>query len=438
MRLRLGQVDQRIKLDTLVRLRWLAIAGQFTALLVVAFGLGYHLPLEAGLGLVALSAFLNLLVKIRFPASRRLGDGWATGMLAFDVCQLSALLFLTGGLGNPFSVLLIAPVVVSSTALGVRNTVLLSALVILAATLLAVVHLPLPWREPGGVALSPVYLAGVWIALVSALAFMVTYSWRVAEEARQLQAALAATELVLSREQHMNQLDGLAAAAAHELGTPLATIALVAKELYNGLDKASPMREDLTLLRDQAQRCREILRKLTSLSGEFHGHLHAVPVSHLVEDLVAPHRDSGIDITVHVEGERDDEPTSERDPGIVHGLANILENAADFARTRVDVTVRWTGERVAVVVEDDGPGFSREVLERIGEPYTTTRRRDGAAAGRAEAAADDTGAGLGFFVAKTLLERSGARLHIVNRKAPQTGAMVEVRWPRESYGADPA
>ncbi|ODN68826.1 ActS/PrrB/RegB family redox-sensitive histidine kinase [Methylobrevis pamukkalensis] len=329
-------------------------------------------------------------------------------------------------------ILLLAPVVVSATGLGLYATLLLGGLVVVAVTFLAVFHLPLPWVEPGGGALAPVYLAGLWISLVASLCFMAIYSWRVAEERRKLQAALAATELLLSHEQHVNQLDGLAAATAHELGTPLATIALVAKELMNGMPADAPMREDIALLQSQSQRCREILKKLTSFSGSFHAHLHAVAVSHLVEDLVAPHRDTGVDLVVRCEGDKAGEPHGQREPAIVHGVGNIIENAVDFARTRVDVGVRWTADNVAIIVEDDGPGFDPGIIDRIGEPYLTTRRRDGTGEDPED---DEDGVGLGFFVAKTLLERTGARLYLSNRKAPETGARVEVRWPRDAWTA---
>ncbi|SON58287.1 Sensor histidine kinase RegB [Hartmannibacter diazotrophicus] len=427
MKLRPGKVHQRIKLDTLVRLRWMAVAGQIVTLLTVTFGFGYPLPLTACLAVVAVSALLNLGLKIRYPASRRLADRWATLMLAYDICQLSALLFLTGGLGNPFVILLLAPVVVSATALGLRSTLLLGGLVTLLITGLAFGHLPLPWGDPTGIPVEPGYLAGLWVALVAALSFMAAYSWRVAEEARQLQAALSATELLLSREQHANQLDGLAAATAHELGTPLATIALVAKELLRQVPEDAPMREDLALLQSQSQRCREILRRLTSLSGEFHAHLHQVPISHLIEDIVAPHRDAGVDVAVTLDGDKADEPSSPRNPAVVHGIANIVENAVDFARTRVDVRVSWNEERVSIAIVDDGPGFSADIIDRIGEPYVTTRKRG------SEEELEEEEIGLGFFVAKTLLERTGARLQIRNRAAPQTGAFVEIRWPRSAY-----
>lgn len=418
---------QRLKLDTLIRLRWLAVAGQSAAVTVVAFVLEYKLPLGFCFGLIALSAWLNLFLKIRFTASHRLPDGAAAILLGYDILQLAGLLYLTGGLTNPFAILLIAPVMVSSTALPIRFTVGLGVLVTLTATLLAFQHLPLPWKDEAAMALPFEYILGLWTALISALGFMGAYSFRVSEEARQLQAALTATELVLSREQHLHALDGLAAAAAHELGTPLATISLVAKELQREVPADAPWRDDIALLRSQSERCRDILGKLTSLSTEMGGHLDRLPITHLLEDVIAPHREFGVALIVHLDGELDREPIGSRNPAILYGLGNIVENAIDYARTRVDVGASWTDTDVVVTIRDDGPGFSPDVMDRLGDPYVTTRARS---AGQQKEGGG--GLGLGFFIAKTLLERTGAKVEITNRSAPETGAVITVRWPREA------
>lgn len=417
---------QRLRLDTLVRLRWLAVAGQTGAVVLVAFGFEYELPLGFCFGLIALSAWLNLFLRLRYPASRRLPDAAAAAMLAYDIVQLAGLLYLTGGLTNPFAILLIAPVMVSATALAVRYTIGLGVLVAALVTLLAAWHLPLPWHAGETLLLPFRYILGVWAALVSALGFMSAFAFRVAEEARQLQAALTATELILSREQHLHQLDGLAAAAAHELGTPLATISLVAKELEREIPADAAWRDDILLLKSQAERCRDILGKLTSLSTEFGGLLDRLPITHLIEDVIAPHREFGVALIVHLDGEHEREPIGTRNPAIVYGLGNLVENAMDFARSRVDIGASWNEDEVVVTIRDDGPGFSPDIIDRIGDPYVTTRSRHAPRPG------DGTGGGLGlgFFIAKTLLERTGARLEITNRPAPDTGAQITVRWPR--------
>jgi two-component system sensor histidine kinase RegB len=253
------------------------------------------------------------------------------------------------------------------------------------------------------------------------------HAWQLTEESRQLADALAATELVLEREQHLSQLDGLAAAAAHELGTPLSTITVIATELERAIKPGSPLADDVGLLREQAQRCRAILGKLTELSSSGEP-FDRMPLSALIEEVVAPHRNFGIEINVAVSGNNTAEPIGGRNPAILYGLGNIVENAVDFAHERVDVRVDWSGDAVVVTVTDDGPGFAAEIMDRIGEPYVTTARQRHNLRGEAGA-----GLGLGFFIAKTLLERSGARLTFANQPPPQRGAVVGVAWRRNDF-----
>jgi two-component system sensor histidine kinase RegB len=256
---------------------------------------------------------------------------------------------------------------------------------------------------------------------------MAFYSFRVAEEARQLADALAATELVLQREQHLSALDGLAAAAAHELGTPLATIAVAANELSRELTPDDPRRDDVLLIRDQSQRCRDILSKLASLSAASAHPLGRMSLSHILEEVIAPHRDFGVAITVEVGGDGP-EPAAERNPGMIYGLANLVENAVDFARGAVHVAASWTPTTVRAAISDDGPGYAPDIIDRLGEPYLTTRRVDPEAL-----AAEAGGLGLGIFIAKTLLERTGAALRLANRKPPAQGAVATVEWRRGDF-----
>ncbi len=327
-----GWSGRRLKLSTLIRLRWLAVGGQSAAILVVGLWFGFPLPMGACFALIALSAWLNLGLRLVFPPTYRLGPNWAALLLAYDLLQLAGLLYLTGGLENPFAILLLAPAMVSATTQQADKTFLVGAMTLGAATVLVFIHRPLPWF-PGELYNVPLhYVGGVWVALVSALGFMAFYAFRVAEEARLLADALAATELVLQREQHLSALDGLAAAAAHELGTPLATIALVAHELASELKPDDPHAEDIKLIRAQSERCREILSKIASLSSDPAGHLGLMPLSHVLEEAVAPHRDFGIAISIERKGEAP-EPVAGRNPGLLYGLGNLVDNAVDFARS---------------------------------------------------------------------------------------------------------
>ena len=418
----LGQ-SRRLRLNTLVRLRWLAIVGQSVTIVIVAYWLEFPLPVGLCFALVACSAWLNLYLTFRYPATHRLNPLAAFGILMFDALQLAGLLFMTGGLTNPFALLMTVPVVVSATSLPLRMTALLGALSIAMASFLVFFHLPLPWYSGSELATPFVYVAGVWVAVSSSIAFTAIYAFRVAEEARLLSNALAATELVLQREQHLSALDGLAAAAAHELGTPLATIALVAKEMERALGSDPKYHEDVTLLRSQSERCREILKRLTSLSSEGEAHLARLPLTSLVEEVIAPHRDFGISIQLKPGERSGPEPVGRRSPGVIYGLGNLVENAVDFARESVTVHWTWNDERVAFTIVDDGPGFPAEIIDRIGEPYMSTR----------QGAEPGGGLGLGLFIAKTLLERSGATLSFSNSSGLGEGAVVEVWWPRATF-----
>jgi len=415
---------RNVRLDTLVRLRWLAVIGQTTAVLVVYAGLDFDLPIWSCLGVILTSAWLNVALRLRFYTTQRLEPERAAWLLAFDIAELAVLLFLTGGLQNPFSYLFLAPVLLSATALPPRFTVVLGIFAVVCATVLVFVHYPLPWDPDQPLQIEPIYMIGVWLSILLGIGFIGVYAWQITEESRQLTDALAATELVLAREQHLSQLDGLAAAAAHELGTPLSTITVIAKELENALAD-SPHGEDVRLLREQARRCRDILGKLTQLSAGG-APFDLMPVSMLMEEVAAPYRNFGIAIEVRTGSRAGNEPIGARNPAILYGLGNLMENAVDFAESTVTMTAAWSAETAEVTIADDGPGFAAEIMARIGEPYVTSR---------ADTGEDDkpSGLGLGFFIAKTLLQRSGASLSFENRRAPDHGAVINIRWRRSDF-----
>jgi two-component system, sensor histidine kinase RegB len=420
-----------LRLDTLIKLRWLAVGGQLAAVLTVHVILGFRLPLLGALAIIAVSAALNFALRARYPTTHRMEDGAAAALLAYDVVQLAALLYLTGGLENPFAILFLAPVMISATTLPPFRTLGLGTLAMASATALAFFHRPLPWLPDDGLQLPALYVGGVWLSILLGLTFIGVYAWRVAEEARQLGDALAATELVLARELHLSQLDGLAAAAAHELGTPLATIALVVRELDKAIKPGAQHKDDIELLRDQAMRCRQILSKITTLGTEPAGPLEAVSLKQLIEEVCAPQRPFDVRIAIHCEGQGP-EPICKRSPGLIYGLENLIDNAADFATTTVSVQALWTDRSVTISIADDGPGFAADVLKRLGEPYVTTRKLDA----RSREGATG-GLGLGLFIAKTLLERSGASFRAENQ-AGSRGAVVTMQWRRSAFELDPA
>jgi two-component system sensor histidine kinase RegB len=403
-----GQRARRLRVDTLIWLRWIAVFGQSSAVVVAYFVLGVEFPIFACFLIIGASVVLNAALRVRFPVSAHLDDSWAANILGFDIAQLAALLLLTGGLVNPFSILFLAPVMMSAVSLPLRRTLGLLLFTLVCATALQLWHWPLRWSD-GEVFQPPrLYGVGLWTAISVSAIFVTIYGNRIAEQARQLASALTATELNLARQQHLSQLDGLAAAAAHELGTPLATVALVVHELAAQPLVAAQCAEDLRLVEEQVGRCRSILGKLSSPATIEASSLEETTLGDLIEEIVAPHR--------------------LLDAAIIYGLNNLVENAVSFAESRVAIRASWTSSVVKIVIADDGPGFPPQVLARLGEPYISrrgaARRREGEITG---------GMGLGLFIANALLERSGASLQIANAPPAQTGAVATIVWPLASF-----
>ncbi|MEE9375331.1 MAG: ActS/PrrB/RegB family redox-sensitive histidine kinase [Rhizobiaceae bacterium] len=415
-----------VRLDTLMLLRWYAIIGQAFAVLVVAFVFEYPIPWAACLFLIAVSVVLNLVLAFIYKTNYRIPSNGAFALLAFDILQLGVLLYLTGGVQNPFVIFFVAPVMVSASTLEKFHTLCLGAFAIILITFLTRYHLPLPWNPDEPFNMPFVFVVGIWAAVASTLAFSAIYVFRVAQDTRHLAHALSATELVLQQEQHLSAFDGLAAAAAHELGTPLATIALVSKEMQHALPKESALCEDASLLRSQADRCRVILQKLSSLADDKQTIIQQQPLLTLIEEEIEPLRAFGVEIELKTEGDMTNIPNIRRTTAIHYGLGNLIDNAVDFAKTNVVVAVTWDNHIVQIEISDDGDGFPPAILSKIGEPFISSRRekKDG----------EHRGMGLGMFIAKTLLERSGAILKFSNNTPSplhNQGAFISIYWERE-------
>ena len=420
-----------IRLRTIIWLRWAAIAGQIGALLVAQ--IHYRLDLELGLFylVVGLSVIANLVAMFIFPENKRLTERENLAMVLFDLLQLGALLYLTGGLNNPFSLLVVGPVTVSAAALSLRSTVFLGATAILMVSLLARFHLPLRMQDGFELEIGALFVFGNWAAIVIATVFLAIYARWIASEVHSMSDALQATQMALAREQKLSDLSGVVAAAAHELGTPLATIKLTSSELMEDLADNPAMREDVELINQEADRCRDILRAM-GRAGNDDLYMHQAPVSAVVEEAAQPHMDRGK--AIHFEamphlGTELPQPTILRRPEIVHGLRNLIQNAVDFAKGNVWIETDWSDGRVTVRIQDDGRGYPPHLIGRIGDPFMRRRRGEG---DRAERPAYE-GMGLGLFIAKTLLERTGAELTFANGAdalgSERCGAIVVVSWP---------
>jgi two-component system sensor histidine kinase RegB len=417
----------RVRLGTLNNLRWLAVVGQAIALFVVRLVLNFDFPVLLAASPIAASAVMNIVLAIAYPAAKRLSAREATAFLAYDIVQLAALLFFTGGIENPFALLFLAPVVISAATLDVLSTLILGGLSFAAILFLWQAHLPLPWSPVNGFSLSPLYQIGIWVSLLLGIGFTSIYAWRIASEGTRMSAALSATQLALAREHRLASLGALAAAAAHELGTPLGTIAVVAHELAREL-ATSPHADDFRLLRGEAERCRAILARLAQPEEAVLGHTERLPLGALLDDIAGPHR--GVDVAITLDLQSGTAPRVWRVPEILHGLGNLIENAADFASKEVRLRARWNANMLSIDVLDDGPGFAAEIFEQIGEPYITSRpaRRKEPHHEVNPADGKQEGMGLGFFIAKTLIEQTGGGVTAANRVGG--GAIVTVAWPR--------
>lgn len=424
----LSRGHRLLRLETLLRLRWYTVAAQAALVLIAQFAFGLELPMAAIAMVLALAVAFNLALHVRIPAQYRMEESTAFVLLGADVLQLAALLYFAGGIRNPFSIFFLAPVLFSATALPPRRTLALGLLAAAASSFILPFHQPLAWFGGTTPELPAYFVLWWWLALQACILFVGAYAWRIAEEARQLAQALATTELLLAREQHLSDLDGLAAAAAHELGTPLATIALVAGELLHGEIRDEAQRADFLLIKEQAARCRQILAQIADLGEPNAAPFRTVPVSDLLAEVIRRHHDCGAPILLERDGP-EPEPRCLRNPALLYGIGNIVQNAAEFAASEVRARLSWNERRVTIEISDDGPGIPDFVVARLGEPYITAR----ASRSPADGDAGHGGLGLGLFIAKVLLERSGATLEVVRTPEGQRGATMRLAWERSRF-----
>ncbi len=427
-----GTHGGRLRMRTLVTLRWMIIAGELLIFALVGLVLGFDAPYILCFTVIGASAWVNLLTGVASPGQRLIGGWEAVAQLGFDIGQISLLLFLTGGTANPFILMLLAPVTLGAATLAPRWVNLLGGMAIASSLVLAFVHAPLPSLNGAFTELPTAFMIGCAIANIAGVVVIAGTVRQAAEESSRMALALDVTQAVLAREQRLSALGALAAAAAHELGTPLATISIVSKELAREAPTPS-VKEDAELLIAQAERCGEILRRLTDAPAAASDEVHErMSLLQLVHEVIEPHAEvKGVRVEAIVTGAPGvAAPDIWRMPEVLHAMTSFVENAVDFAASEVLVTVRFDADTISVQVRDDGPGFAPEVLAKLGEPYVTSR--PGVAGGRT----GHVGMGLGFFIAKTLLERTGATVTFQNGRP--RGAVVAARWPRARIEVKPS
>lgn len=409
--------ESQLRLVTSVRLRWAAVLGQLIAI-AVTMGI-YGFPMEVGscLVLVAMSAWLNVYLSIRYPARHRLSTDFATALLAYDTLQLTGLLFFTGGIQNPFSMLLAAPVTVAASTLPPRYTAVLGSLVLACAIFIAVQYYPLPWYQGMRVELPRDYKFGIVAALAAAAGFLAFYSWRLNKESRQMSAALAATDMVLASEQRLHALDGLAAAAAHELGTPLSTLSVILGDWRHlpHFTSDPELHGEVCEMQAQIERCKAIVSGILLSAGKARGEASvATTLGRFLDELLAEWRTTRPAVTLtYVNRFGDDDPPIVSDSAVKQTLHNLLDNALEASPRWIGLDVDRDGDTLVLTVKDTGSGFAPEMLAQFGKPYQSSKGRPGG--------------GLGLFLVVNVVRTLGGTVAARNRSGG--GALVTIRLP---------
>jgi two-component system sensor histidine kinase RegB len=414
-----------IRAKTLINLRWIAVLGQTITCLVVEYFFGFQLPwLEILLTILAL-IISNLALYPRYSTNNRLGETATTVVIAADILQLALLIFFTGGLSNPFVVLFITPIAITVTSLPIRSTSILIFLTIIFITILGSFNYPLE-SNMLDLSVPPIFILGMWVSLFVTILFLTFYAGGLTDESRKISAALKVAENLLVKEKNLSSLDGLAAAAAHHLGTPLGTISLIANELKNDESINENAKKDLMILSEEVDKCKKILGSLGEKPSSDDDLITKIELQALLEELCELIKVKEIKFSINF---NDNDPGMKeillrRRSELLLGLSNIIENAADFASTTVELNVSKSGKFINLEINDDGKGFSNSILSRIGDPYVSSRSKS---------SNNGDGLGLGFFISKTLLERLNISVQAYNKVHPEYGAVVLIKIPYDVY-----
>ena len=414
-----------IRAKTLINLRWIAVLGQTITCLVVEYFFGFQLPwLEILLTVLAL-IISNLALYPRYSTNNRLSETATTVVIAADILQLALLIFFTGGLSNPFVVLFITPIAITVTSLPIRSTSILIFLTIIFITILGSFNYPLE-SNMLDLSVPPIFILGMWVSLFVTILFLTFYAGGLTDESRKISAALKVAENLLVKEKNLSSLDGLAAAAAHHLGTPLGTISLIANELKNDESINENAKKDLMILSEEVDKCKKILGSLGEKPSSDDDLITKIELQALLEELCELIKVKEIKFSINF---NDNDPGMKeillrRRSELLLGLSNIIENAADFASTTVELNVSKSGKFINLEINDDGKGFSNSILSRIGDPYVSSRSKS---------SNNGDGLGLGFFISKTLLERLNISVQAYNKVHPEHGAVVLIKIPYDVY-----
>ena len=413
----LFRLEENLHLDkkTLVILRWIAIFGQLIAVNLVYFYLNLSFPILASYIIILIGLITNIYLEFKVKENQ-LKDIYSSFVLTYDLVQLSALLYLTGGITNPFSLLLIVPAIVSSTFLSMGTTIILGGVTTLSLFILTKFHLPLPGSAEYLFNFPSFYLVGILISIIVGLVFLSYFGIRFSGETKKRSQALNKLQQVIAKEYELESLGGQAAAAAHSLGTPLATITVVAKELRKEIDHNSKHSKDLDLLISQTKRCGEILKKISKKQIIEDKFMSAIKFEDLLVEIIRSFIETSSK-EIKLQSENDiNKINIKRTPEIIYGLRNFIGNAVKFSKNKINVNLESDVNNIIIRINDDGPGFPEDIIKVVGEPYIKSKESD-----------SRSGLGLGTFLGKTLLERQGAKLFFYNNDNFK-GAVVKITW----------
>ena len=415
----LFRLRENLNLDkkTLVILRWIAIIGQLTSINLVYF----YLKLDFPILIAHIILFLGLLTNLYLQFGIRsilIKDFYASIFLAYDLIQLTALLYLTGGISNPFSILLIIPAIVSSTFLSMGTTIILGILTIIFLFILTIFHYPLPGIHDHSITFPKLYLTGYFLAIIVGLVFLSYFGVRFSGESKRRSDAINKLQQVIAKEYELESLGGQAAAAAHSLGTPLATINVVASELKKELGKNNEHSKDIELLISQTKRCGEILKQISKKQIKDDEFFSKTTIEDLLNEIIESFKETSSKKLLLNLDENKQKFDFQRSPELIYGLRNFIGNAVKFAKSTIEIKIKSNIENLEVLINDDGPGFPEDIKDILGEPYIKSKSNE---------VTSNSGTGLGTFLGKTLLERKSAHLSFL-KDDKLGGASVNIVW----------